>query len=195
LQRQLNLGNAWTIDGCDLNEIAIRRNHGHNGKSLLYNIFDFSQDLQGKYDLVFLLDVIEHIPNPVAFLAAARFYMKPDGYMIVNVPALPTLYSKYDIIAGHVRRYTKASLIAEMSEAGLAIEMVAYWGLSLIPLVLLRKVALLFTRPEAVIKRGFVPPGILADKVLRVAMSAELAMADDVPYGASLLAIAGKGPP
>ena len=192
-QRQLHTMNSWTIDGCDLNEDAISRNHGHNGNSFLYNIFDLRQDLKGKYDFVFLLDVIEHVPKPVEFLAASRFYLKPGGFVIINVPAMPSTYSKYDIVAGHIRRYTKAGLSSEILAAGLEIESVTYWGLSLIPLVLLRKAAVVFTEPDEVIRRGFVPPSALIDKMLRQVMSAELAIARDVPYGTSLLAVAREG--
>jgi hypothetical protein len=65
----------------------------------------------------------------------------------------------------------------------------------LIPLLLLRKAVLKFSRPEAVIRRGFVPPSALIDKFLHLVMSAELTMAQDVPYGTSLLAIAREAPP
>jgi hypothetical protein len=116
--------------------------------------------------------------------------MKEHGYMIINVPAIPALYSKYDVAVGHIRRYTKDSLTSEISAAGLVIETIAYWGLSLVALLFLRKVASLFTKPETVIKRGMVPPTVLVDKLLRLVMSAEFAMTKDLPYGASLLAVA-----
>jgi SAM-dependent methyltransferase len=195
VQRQLHSANSWTIDGCDLNETAISLNHGHNGNSFLYNIFDLRQDLIGVYDFVLLLDVIEHVQNSVEFLAAARLYLKPGGYVIINVPALPILYSEYDTAQGHMRRYTKDSLGAEISAAGLEVETITYWGLSLIPLLLLRKAALKFAKPEAVIRRGFVPPSALIDKILYLVMSAELAIAQDVPYGTSLLAIVREASP
>jgi 2-polyprenyl-3-methyl-5-hydroxy-6-metoxy-1,4-benzoquinol methylase len=194
-QRQLNSVNSWTIDGCDLNKGALCRNRGHSGHSMLYDIFNFRQDLSQQYELVFLLDVIEHISNPVQFLQASRFYLKKGGYILINVPAIPILYSKYDMAAGHIRRYTKRSLRAEISAAGLKIDKITYWGLSLVPLLLLRKAALLFAKPEAVIRRGFVPPGIMADKLLRLAMSVELSVAKNVPYGTSLFAIAREASP
>lgn len=189
-QRQLYAANSWTIDGCDLNENAISLNSGHSGRSFLYNIFDFCENLKGKYDFVFLLDVIEHITKPVEFLEAARFYMKHSGYMIINVPAIPALYSKYDIAVGHLRRYTKASLSSEISAAGLVVDTITYWGLSLVALAALRKAAVVFMKPEAVIRRGMAPPSVFADNLLRQIMAAELGIAKDPPYGASLLAIA-----
>ena len=64
--------------------------------------------------------------------------------------------------------------------------------MSLLPLLALRKLLISFTRPENVIARGFNPPGVLADKILRMAMTAELAVSHDVPWGTSLLAVARK---
>jgi SAM-dependent methyltransferase len=189
-QRQMHSATPWTIDGCDLNENAISLNHGHDGNSFVYDIFDRRQDLKDKYDLVFLLDVIEHIEKPIEFISAARFYMKQHGYMIITVPAIPASYSKYDVAVGHIRRYTKGSLRSEISAAGLVTDQITYWGLSLVPLLLLRKAVSLFTKTEVLIKRGMVPPSVLIDQLLRLLMSAELAIAQEVPYGASLLAVA-----
>ena len=189
-QRQMHSATSWVIDGCDLNENAILLNRGHDGNSFVYDILVRRQDIKCRYDLVFLLDVIEHIDDPIEFISAAKFYMNQHGYMIINVPAIPSFYSQYDAAVGHIRRYTRDSLKAEIVAAGLVAEKIIYWGFSLVPLLLLRKAVSLFTRPEAMIKRGMVPPSLLMDKLLRLVMSAELAIADEVPYGASLLAIA-----
>jgi hypothetical protein len=66
--------------------------------------------------------------------------------------------------------------------------------LSLVPLLCLRKAISLFTKPEALIRRGMVPPSAVVDKLLRLMMSTELTIADNVPYGASLLAVAREAP-
>ena len=62
------------------------------------------------YDAVFLLDVIEHIPDDTAFLIAALQHLRRGGLIIVNVPASMLFFSDYDRVAGHVRRYTPGSL-------------------------------------------------------------------------------------
>ena len=191
VQRQLTRSTNWIVDGCDLNEGAIARNTGHGGRTLNYNIFDKSPELRGRYDIVLLLDVIEHVKDPVAFLNAAAYYSKPSGIVVINVPSVPSLASAYDKAVGHLRRYTEASLRQDVSDAGLKIIKLAHWGMSLLPLLALRKLLTSFTRPENVIARGLNPPGILADKILRMAMTAELAVFHDVRWGTSLLAVAG----
>ena len=90
VQRQLTRSTAWIVDGCDLNDRAISRNTGHRGFTLRYNIFDKSPDLRERYDIVFLLDVIEHVKDPVAFLNAAAYYLKPTGVVVINVPSVPS---------------------------------------------------------------------------------------------------------
>jgi SAM-dependent methyltransferase len=190
VQRQLSRSTAWVVDGCDLNDEAIARNTGHRGCTLNYNIFDKSPEMRARYDIIFLLDVIEHVEDPVAFLRAAAYYSKPKGVVVINVPSMPRLASAYDEALRHLRRYSKASLRQDMSNAGLETVSIAYWGMSLLPLLVLRKLLMPFTRPENLIKRGFNPPGSLADKIFRMAMTAELAVANDPPWGTSLLAVA-----
>jgi len=192
VQRQLTRSTAWIVDGCDLNDEAIARNAGHRGRTLNYNIFDKSPELRGRYDVVFLLDVIEHVKDPVAFLNAAAYYLKPTGVVVINVPSVPSLTSAYDKIVGHLRRYTKSSLRKDVSDAGLETIRITYWGISLLPVLALRKLLMSFTRPENIIARGFNPPGRSTDKILRMAMTAELAVTHDVPLGTSLMAVARR---
>ena len=188
--RQLQSATAWRIDGCDVNEDAFAgRAHG-NGRFFRYDIFEYRPDLQAKYDLVFLLDVIEHLEEPVGFLDAARFYLKRGGRIVINAPAIPALFSEYDRMVGHLRRYTKSGLVVELSQAALEVETIAHWGLLLVPLAALRKAVSSIVPAETVVRRGIVPPGPAADRMLRLMMAAELAAAEDVPWGASLLAVA-----
>ncbi len=68
--------------------------------------------------VVCLLDVIEHLEAPRVALAESRRAMRPDGLLIVNVPAHPRLWSTSDEVLGHQRRYTAAGLRAEIEASG-----------------------------------------------------------------------------
>jgi len=48
--------------------------------------------------------------------------------MIVSVPALPELFSEFDAIQGHRRRYTPETLRAAFKESGLEVERIFWWG-------------------------------------------------------------------
>jgi SAM-dependent methyltransferase len=70
-------------------------------------------------DVVCLLDVIEHLDDPVAALREANRAVKPGGLVIVNVPAHQWLWSASDEVLGHRRRYTRSMLGQQLAAGGL----------------------------------------------------------------------------
>ena len=72
----------------------------------------------GYYDLIVLLDVLEHIPDDKAALVALRPKLKPGGRLLLAVPAMPTLWSGHDVAHHHQRRYTAETLEAVVQAAG-----------------------------------------------------------------------------
>ncbi|WP_420141734.1 class I SAM-dependent methyltransferase [Sphingomonas sp.] len=72
----------------------------------------------GHYDLIVLLDVLEHIPDDKAALAALRPKLAPGGRLLLAVPAMPSLWSGHDVAHHHQRRYTRATLDAVTAAAG-----------------------------------------------------------------------------
>src|SRR4029079_14886838 len=69
------------------------------------------------YDLILLLDVLEHIADDVAALAAARRALRPGGHLLVTVPALPWLWSRHDEANHHHRRYLPRGLRRSLRQA------------------------------------------------------------------------------
>lgn len=59
---------------------------------------------------ILLLDVIEHLPDPAAFMAALQEAYPDLDIVIVAVPARQELWSNYDEFYGHFRRYTRLML-------------------------------------------------------------------------------------
>jgi SAM-dependent methyltransferase len=67
----------------------------------------------GPFDLVLLLDVLEHIEDDEAFLAGDVVpLMALGGTAVVSVPAHPSLFSDHDRMLQHHRRYRPAELRA-----------------------------------------------------------------------------------
>ena len=192
--RQLAAQTAWRADGCDLNQAALAL-HSATHRVLYYDINDRHPALRESYGFLILFDVIEHIDEPKPFLEAALYHLKPGGHVFVNVPACQRLYSRYDIAAGHFRRYDKPLLRRQLEAAGLAVRSMHYWGGFLLPALVARK--LLVDRHSTqsdVIRAGFHPPNRFASTLLSTALACE-AMLPPLPLGSSLLAVARKPRP
>lgn len=89
----------------------------------------------GHFDLVCLLDVLEHIDDDRAGLARARRWLKPSGRLLVTVPAYAWLWSAHDDAHHHRRRYTSGMLRQRARESGLAVARLGYFNSLLFPLI------------------------------------------------------------
>jgi SAM-dependent methyltransferase len=75
---------------------------------------------EGTFDLILLLDVVEHVPDPRAFLSGlVQRRLAAGGHVLVSVPAWDALYTRHDVALGHYRRYTPAELRALLDLANL----------------------------------------------------------------------------
>lgn len=88
---------------------------------------------------VLLMDVLEHIERDHAFIADLVDRMAPGAQLIVTVPALQALWSKWDTLLGHHRRYTKATLRATIDRLPVQVEEVSYIFPELVPAGLIRR--------------------------------------------------------
>ena len=112
-------------------------------------------------------DVLEHIDDEDAFLASVEFHLDRSGVLIINVPAHQALFSRYDQAAGHVRRYCAAMLAKVAERNGMKIHSYTYWGMPLVPVLILRKGLLAFSSTEKqIISTGFDPGGKLRNAAL-----------------------------
>ena len=99
---------------------------------------DFNQQLpenHEKFDALLALDVIEHIDDDRAAVAGMARLLNDGGVAIVSVPALPELFSEYDSIQGHRRRYLPHTLRDAFLETGLEVQDIFWWGSWMVPIV------------------------------------------------------------
>lgn len=87
------------------------------------------------FDVVLALDVLEHLADDVSGLSEAARLLKPDGLLLVTVPALPSLWGGQDIVSHHHRRYTKLTLCQAFAQAALPRPTVTYFNTLLFPLI------------------------------------------------------------
>lgn len=61
-------------------------------------------------EYVTALDVLEHVPDDAAVVREFARLVKPGGLAIVTVPASMALWSEWDVVLHHHRRYDRAQL-------------------------------------------------------------------------------------
>lgn len=192
LRRQLESVSSWVIDGSDLNAKSLSKNNSFRGETFFYDINDCRAELQSRYDFIIIFDVMEHIADDKSFIKSALFHLKKGGYIFINVPALNVFHGEYDKAVGHLRRYDKR-MIRHILKDMVEIKDMRYWGISMIPLLFIRKISDLRKRSSLeTIKRGFKPPNKLFDSLIIGIMKSELFLLDRPVIGTSLLVAAIK---
>ncbi len=167
IQYQIQKNYGLKIDGFDLNEVALQKSIAVSNPLFLYDIHERNSDYQHRYDLLILFDVIEHIEDQDHFIESALYHLKPGGLIAINVPALQFLFSNYDVVAGHVRRYNRHDLKLIGRKHQLKSIVISYWGFTLIPLLMLRKwISQLSKKNDKTYNTGFYPPSQLVNSCL-----------------------------
>jgi SAM-dependent methyltransferase len=158
------------------------RNRIHFGR------FDESFRPDRHYDLVLMLDVLEHLPDPAAALQHARLLLKPHGALLITVPAFNVLWTSHDDLNHHFTRYTKRSLHQLALAAGIRMERMRYLFHWTFP-------AKLAVRCKETILAGEAAPPELPRAIVNSALTA-LSKCEQatigrlpVPFGSSLLAV------
>ena len=85
------------------------------------------------YDLVAILDVLEHIEADREALTGIARKLKPGGRILITVPAHPWMWSAHDVVNHHKRRYTRRTLKGVIAAAGLRLDMLRWFNSLLFP--------------------------------------------------------------
>ena len=78
------------------------------------------------FDIITALDVIEHLDDDLAALTELKRVLRPGGLLVVSVPAYKALWTYWDDILGHRRRYTVGMMRQSVRKSGLRVRKVSY---------------------------------------------------------------------
>lgn len=166
LQRQIEDYYNREVTGFDLNETALAQSVSRMSQLCCYDLVQKIPEYKGRFDLVFLFDVLEHVEDEDCFIEAIQFHMARGGKLLINVPALQSCFSKFDEAVGHIRRYNIDSLRRTAYRNGMRVGAWTYWGLFLIPLLLLRKFLLMARPQDKIVSAGLDSRGRVMNSIL-----------------------------
>ncbi len=188
MQRQIEDAYAKPVTGFDLNRKALSQNVSRVSELCCYDIFQRDPELERAYDAIVLFDVLEHVNDEDRFLSAVLFHLKPGGKLFFNVPAFQALWSEYDRVVGHVRRYDERMLKTLAARNELRISSWTYWGVSLTPLLLLRRLWMRTQPKEKIVSAGMDSRGSVMNTLLLLLSRCELPLPNHL-LGTSLMAV------
>ena len=148
-----------------------------------------------RFDLVTSFDVLYGLPDEVEREAIAEMVrvLKPGGWAIVNVAALPSLRGNHSVLGGELRRYRRPELRAKLEAAGFRVMRSSYTNFSILPIVAAVRAKQRLSGhvesdaeisvPAAPINRALTALLTLEAAALRVV---------DMPLGSSVMAVAQK---
>lgn len=144
------------------------------------------------FGLVTLLDVLEHTDEDQTLTEINRILVK-NGLLIINVPAFGWLWSRWDEVLHHKRRYTKKSLEKVLRENGFVPVKSSYmFSFLVVPAYLVRQIKSRLSSKEYASDFGLSSP-IENNLLLGIAAIERKFMLNfGLPFGTSLICVAKK---
>lgn len=102
-------------------------NHGRQWGTIHVQPFDASFQSTRRYGLILMLDVLEHLDDPLAALGHARDLLAGDGPLVLTVPAFNLLWTAHDDLNRHRTRYTRTALTALLRRAEMRVQVARYF--------------------------------------------------------------------
>jgi 2-polyprenyl-3-methyl-5-hydroxy-6-metoxy-1,4-benzoquinol methylase len=121
--RLLEMGD---VEGIEPDEALVDPRGAHRDR-IHVQPFDEAFRPAHQYSLILMLDVLEHLEEPVEALRHASRLLAEGGRLVVTVPAFMLLWTNHDVINHHRTRYTRATFRAAAARASLQIDAEPYW--------------------------------------------------------------------
>lgn len=159
---------------------------------ITHGVLDDSFAPAHRFDMVLMLDVLEHMHDPITPLRRALALTAATGVLVVTVPALRWLWTRHDDLNEHVTRYSRSELTDLLTTTGWHVDKMQFLFASLVPGKLAVGALEAITRPAPA------PPRVPSPFVNRIAqrwLEVESSWRRVLPIGTTLLAVARPGPP
>jgi len=150
------------------------------------------------FDLVTMLDVLEHIRDEASALAQASRVIRPGGLLLVAVPAYRILWGAQDEVSQHQRRYLAKQLGRRVQGAGFRVRRLTHFNTILFPpIAAVRLMRRVVRRPPSPRSDFTFPAPTVVNAVLAKVFGSEASVVSrtDLPFGVSIVCLAEKPTP
>ena len=128
------LARFGTVDAVEIDDAARAIAERRLGRSISSaRLPELAGIADGHYDLIALLDVLEHVEDDVAALKSIARRLRPGGTILLTVPQYSWMWSGHDVANHHHRRYVKASLKDAVVRAELKLDVLSSFNSLLFP--------------------------------------------------------------
>lgn len=118
---------GWKVSGVEPEEWTCEIARNKYGLDVINSTFQEANFEEAFFDVVLLLHVIEHLPNPAKGLSQIARLIRPGGYLVLETPRYDTLWFKLlkgrerSVIPGHVYYFTQETIQALAHKLGLEV--------------------------------------------------------------------------
>ena len=125
---------GYSVAGFDIMPEAVEYCRGRGLENVqVHNLEEPWPIPAGSVRAVVMLDVLEHLSDPVLVMKHAREALAETGGFVFTVPAHPELFGDWDRRLGHFRRYTKKLIRRQAEEAGFTVKYLSHWNALSLP--------------------------------------------------------------
>ena len=110
----------------------------NNRKLPIYQFNIMNNPFKEHFDVVGLFDVLEHIKDDKLAIRHIYNMLKPNGKVVLTVPAHMWLWCEEDEVSNHFKRYELDNLKKMLISEGFTISYATHFFLSIIPLLYIR---------------------------------------------------------
>lgn len=143
----------------------------------------------GPVDVVVMLDVLEHVPDPVRVMRNAAETLGANGGLLITVPAIPALMGPWDRMLGHHRRYSKRMLREQAREAGLRVMWLSSWNAFTLPPAIAVRMAEKLGKRQRTAEFPRVSPAVNSLLITAARLERRLLSIAPIPTGLSLVGV------
>lgn len=182
-------GTVWGMDSAD-EAITFCKKRGL--KKIVKGALEKIPFPKDYFDCVTALDVLEHVDDEKATKEMHRV-LKRGGVLIVTVPAFPLLWSKWDEVLHHKRRYTRKTMEELLKRNKFRIIKISYsYSFLFLPAFIIRIV-------KRILYRNYYPSDFLMSNGIINSFLGKVAEIEKfflinitIPFGTSLIAVVRK---